>query len=71
MSTFPHIVYKFFPDNISVASLHSLNGQFDLVFVDMAFGAYLSTIQVLLERKLLAPDGVILVDNGECCAPKC
>ncbi|KAH8742739.1 S-adenosyl-L-methionine-dependent methyltransferase [Diaporthe sp. PMI_573] len=43
--------------------LHSLNGQFDLVFVDMAFGAYLSTIRVLLEQKLLAPDGVILVDN--------
>lgn len=43
--------------------LHSLNGEFDLVFVDMAFGAYLSTIQFLLEQKLLAPNGVILVDN--------
>ncbi|KAG8162604.1 hypothetical protein KVR01_008369 [Diaporthe batatas] len=43
--------------------LQSLSGEFDLVFVDMAFGAYLPTVQVLLERKILAPNGVILVDN--------
>ncbi|KAI0171909.1 hypothetical protein GGR52DRAFT_548274 [Hypoxylon sp. FL1284] len=48
---------------LSICSLESLDGGFDIVFVDMAFEAYQSTVEAILKRKLLARDGVILADN--------
>lgn len=37
---------------------------FDLIFVDLEFSAYCPTVRQILDRGLLAKDGIILVDNG-------
>ncbi|KAH7378293.1 S-adenosyl-L-methionine-dependent methyltransferase [Pyrenochaeta sp. MPI-SDFR-AT-0127] len=44
--------------------LPTLTGTFDVVFVDIAFDAYQDTVRAVLDLQLLAPDGIILVDNG-------
>lgn len=46
------------------SSLPNLTGKFDIIFVDIAFDAYEDTVRTVLDNELLAPDGVILVDNG-------
>lgn len=43
--------------------LPTLTGTFDVVFVDIAFDAYQDTVRAVLDLQLLAPDGIILVDN--------
>lgn len=42
-----------------------MTGNFDIIFVDIAFEAYQDTVRALLDLRLLAPGGIILVDNGE------
>ena len=37
---------------------------FDLIFVDLEFPAYRPVVEQILDRGLLAEDGIILVDNG-------
>ncbi|KAI1762256.1 putative SAM-dependent O-methyltransferase [Hypoxylon sp. FL1150] len=58
-------------------SLKSLEGEFDLIFVDANKDGYAGYVQTILDRKLLSPHGVILCDNvfarglaiGADCAP--
>ncbi|CAI7592951.1 unnamed protein product [Penicillium viridicatum] len=40
-----------------------MTGPFDLIFVDLEFSAYCPIIEQILNRGLLAEDGIILVDN--------
>ena len=44
-------------------------GPFDLVFVDIEFSAYRPVVEKILDKNLLATNGIILVDNGEWIAP--
>ncbi|KAF2120983.1 hypothetical protein BDV96DRAFT_683369 [Lophiotrema nucula] len=48
---------------LALEVLSNLTGTFDIIFVDIAFEAYLSTVESILECKLLALHGVNLVDN--------
>lgn len=41
-----------------------MTGPFDLIFLDLEFSAYRPIIEQILNRGLLAEDGIILVDNG-------
>ena len=38
---------------------------FDIIFVDLDFTAYRPIVEQILDRGLLAKDGIILVDNGK------
>jgi predicted O-methyltransferase YrrM len=38
---------------------------FDMIFVDLEFSCYLPIVKQIIDRGLLAPGGVILVDNGK------
>ncbi|OIW29125.1 S-adenosyl-L-methionine-dependent methyltransferase [Coniochaeta ligniaria NRRL 30616] len=44
-------------------ALETLAGPFDLVFVDLEFSAYRPIVGQILDRGLLADNGIILVDN--------
>jgi len=43
---------------------------FDIIFVDMEFSSYRSVVEQILDKGLLASDGIILVDNGASCQPQ-
>jgi predicted O-methyltransferase YrrM len=45
--------------------LPTLTGQFDLVYIDAAEEEYEAYTRYILDHKLLSPNGVILVDDGE------
>ena len=42
-----------------------MTGPFDLIFVDLDFAAYRPVVELILDRQLLAWNGIILVDNGK------
>ena len=42
-----------------------MTGTFDLIFMDSDPGQYPSIIDTILDGKLLARNGVILIDNGK------
>merc|ERR1719281_1248065 len=44
-------------------SLAKLEGEFDMVFVDANKAEYHRYVEIILERKLLSPRGVIVCDN--------
>ena len=44
--------------------LKDLDGSFDLIFMDSNPNQYSLYFDMIFDRKLLAPDGVILIDNG-------
>ncbi|KAI5867001.1 putative SAM-dependent O-methyltransferase [Durotheca rogersii] len=44
-------------------SLQTLEGEFDLIFVDANKDGYAAYVKTILDRKLLSPNGVILCDN--------
>jgi predicted O-methyltransferase YrrM len=58
-------------------SLKTLKGEFDLIFVDANKDGYATYVQMILDQKLLSPEGMILCDNvfargltvGADCAP--
>lgn len=56
-------------------SLKTLEGEFDLIFVDANKDGYAAYVQTILDQKLLSSHGVILCDNGkpdtECCTTRC
>jgi predicted O-methyltransferase YrrM len=45
--------------------LQTLEGEFDLIFVDANKDGYATYVQTILDRKLLSPNGIILCDNGK------
>lgn len=47
----------------ALATLERLDEPFDLVFVDADKGGYRAYLDALLDRGLLAPDGLVVVDN--------
>lgn len=46
-------------------SIARLTGTFDIIFVDANKDGYLGYVKAILDRRLLAPNGVIVCDNGE------
>ncbi len=44
--------------------LEKLTGTFDIIFVDANKDGYESYVKTILDKKLLAPNGIILCDNG-------
>lgn len=44
-------------------TLQTLEGEFDLIFLDADKAGYITYFETILARKLLAPNGVILADN--------
>jgi len=46
------------------ASLQSLEGEFDIIFLDADKTNYALYIDIILSRRLLSPRGIILCDNG-------
>ncbi|KAL9036524.1 MAG: hypothetical protein Q9180_004252 [Flavoplaca navasiana] len=46
-------------------SIATLTGTFDIVFVDANKDGYLGYVKAILDQNLLAPNGVIVCDNGE------
>ncbi|KAK7957640.1 hypothetical protein PG988_012488 [Apiospora saccharicola] len=50
---------------LPTSSSASLNGEFDLIFVDAKKDGYEGYVKTILDQKLLSPSGIILCDNGE------
>lgn len=46
-------------------TLGKLSGVFDIVFVDADKEGYEGYVKHVLDRKLLAPNGIIICDNGK------
>lgn len=46
-------------------NIQSVSGGFDIVFVDADKEGYEDYVKTVLDRKLLAQNGVIICDNGE------
>lgn len=46
--------------------LASLDGQFDIIFLDADKVNYTTYISIILDKKLLSARGVIFCDNGAC-----
>ncbi|GAB1213262.1 hypothetical protein ATERTT37_002411 [Aspergillus terreus] len=44
-------------------TLQTLDGEFDIIFVDANKDGYATYVQTILDRKLLSPNGIILCDN--------
>ena len=51
------------PAQTTLEQLAASDDRFDLVFVDADKASYLDYVREVLDRRLLAPDGVIAVDN--------
>ena len=47
-------------------SIRNLKGTFDIIFVDANKDGYEGYVKSILDKKLLAPRGLIMCDNGEC-----
>ena len=59
-------VTVWFVSNANLLSrLQTLQGEFDLIFVDANKDGYATYVQTILDQKLLSPNGIILCDNGE------
>lgn len=50
----------------AAASLKSLTGTFDLIFVDANKEGYEGYVKTILDKKLLSARGLIMCDNGTC-----
>jgi predicted O-methyltransferase YrrM len=50
-------------------SLHALEGQFDLIYIDAEEDEYEAYTQLILDHKLLSPRGVLIVDDSMFCMP--
>jgi predicted O-methyltransferase YrrM len=46
-------------------SLKTISGTFDIIFVDANKDGYEDYVKQILKRKLLAPSGIIMCDNGK------
>jgi predicted O-methyltransferase YrrM len=46
-------------------TLKTLQGTFDIVFVDADKEGYEGYVRTVLDRKLLSPNGIIICDNGK------
>src|SRR5277367_6002213 len=46
-----------------IVSLPTLHGPFDIIFIDADKKDYIEFYDIIMERKLLAQDGIILADN--------
>jgi len=47
----------------ALETLPTLHGPFDIIFIDADKENYIEYFDMIMERKLLAPDGIILADN--------
>jgi len=45
--------------------LEKIEGEFDLIFLDADKTNYQGYMNLILERRLLSPKGIVLVDNGK------
>ena len=50
-------------------SIKTCTGTFDIIFVDADKEGYEDYVKTVLDQKLLARDGVIICDNGNCSPP--
>jgi caffeoyl-CoA O-methyltransferase len=57
------IAVKVAPALLTLKTLAAVGETFDLVFIDADKGGYVSYLNLLLETELLAPNGLICVDN--------
>lgn len=46
-------------------SLSQLQGDFDLIYIDADQFQYEAYVRAILDRKLLSPQGIMLVDDGK------
>lgn len=46
-------------------SIEKLTGEFDIIFVDANKEGYEGYVKQILDKKLLAPNGFIMCDNGK------
>ena len=48
------------------SSLNGLSGvQFDIIFIDAHKGEYIEYFEIILQKGLLQPNGIILVDDSK------
>jgi predicted O-methyltransferase YrrM len=52
------------------ASIEKLTGTFDIIFVDANKDGYEDYVKVILDKKLLAPNGFIMCDNSQLLSPR-
>ena len=45
---------------------NQLRGQFDIIFIDADKPGYKNYLQIILDKRLLAKDGIIFTDNSMC-----
>lgn len=50
-------------------SIKAVTGTFDIIFVDADKEGYEGYVRTVLDQKLLARDGLIICDNGNCSFP--
>lgn len=48
-------------------SIEKLTGEFDIIFVDANKDGYEGYVKQILGKRLLAPRGLIMCDNGKLC----
>jgi predicted O-methyltransferase YrrM len=48
-------------------SLHTLEGQFDLIYVDAEEDEYEAYTRLILDHKLLSRRGVLIIDDSTLC----
>lgn len=63
-SSFSFKPYGQFLMELHFGSLSQLQGDFDLIYIDADQFQYETYVRVILDRKLLSPKGIILVDDG-------
>ena len=52
-------------EGLAQDSIAKLTGEFDIIFVDANKDGYEGYVKQILDKKLLAPKGFIMCDNGE------
>src|SRR5208282_6487976 len=45
-------------------TLKTLRGEFDIIFIDADKPGYKTYVEIILERRLLSKNGIIIADNG-------
>lgn len=45
-------------------TLKTLHGDFDIIFIDADKAGYKMYMEIILERRLLSKNGIIITDNG-------
>jgi predicted O-methyltransferase YrrM len=51
-------------------TLKTIRGEFDIIFIDADKPGYTTYLQIILDRKMLNKNGVIITDNSTSSSPK-